>query len=270
MQQPENQEQVLEFGFRPGNPDGRRRRARSTRANGVDPDQPQTLLEVPEPDGAGRAPRRLGRAAQGGPGAARHRRLGLDGRRRPTRTPATTKLDLAKQAAIDALDQFKDDDEVGLWVFTTDLGRNEPDRLPSTSCRSARSAAQRESSRRRSTRLVPLNGTPLYAVTGDAYDDACSTDVRPDADQRRRAAHRRRQRGPAATTTSTALLDTLRTRQRGRRPPQPVRIFPIAYGDDADLATLRQHRRGHQRAPPTTPATRRTINKVFTAVVSNF
>ena len=37
--------------------------------------------------------------------------------------PATgaTKLDLAKQAAIAALDQFKDDDEVGLWVFTTEI-----------------------------------------------------------------------------------------------------------------------------------------------------
>ena len=39
--------------------------------------------------------------------------------------PATddaTKLDLAKEAAVSALDQFKDADEVGLWVFTTDLG----------------------------------------------------------------------------------------------------------------------------------------------------
>ena len=34
-----------------------------------------------------------------------------------------TKLDLAKQATIDALDDFNDDDEVGLWVFTTDLRR---------------------------------------------------------------------------------------------------------------------------------------------------
>ena len=33
-----------------------------------------------------------------------------------------TKLDLAKQATITALDEFNDDDEVGLWVFTTDLG----------------------------------------------------------------------------------------------------------------------------------------------------
>ena len=30
-----------------------------------------------------------------------------------------TRLDLAKRAAIEALDQFKDDDEVGLRIFTT-------------------------------------------------------------------------------------------------------------------------------------------------------
>ena len=44
---PTNQREVLEFGFRPGNPDGRRSATRSSPANGVDPNQPQTLLEVP-------------------------------------------------------------------------------------------------------------------------------------------------------------------------------------------------------------------------------
>ena len=48
VQEPENQEKVLEFGFRPGNPDvpvG----APIDAAHGVDPGQPQTLLEVPSP-----------------------------------------------------------------------------------------------------------------------------------------------------------------------------------------------------------------------------
>ena len=40
----------------------------------------------------------------------------------PAGDSGETKLDLAKQAAIDALDEFKDDDEVGLRIFTTDLG----------------------------------------------------------------------------------------------------------------------------------------------------
>ena len=40
---------MLEFGFRPGNPEvpvG----APIVAENGVDPDEPQTLLEVPRPD----------------------------------------------------------------------------------------------------------------------------------------------------------------------------------------------------------------------------
>jgi Ca-activated chloride channel family protein len=48
VQRPANQRKVLEFHFRPGNPDvavG----APITEANGVDPDQPTTLLDVPTP-----------------------------------------------------------------------------------------------------------------------------------------------------------------------------------------------------------------------------
>ena len=48
IQTPASQKKVLEFGFRPGNPDvavG----APITKANGVDPEQPATLLQVPEP-----------------------------------------------------------------------------------------------------------------------------------------------------------------------------------------------------------------------------
>src|SRR3546814_11449136 len=48
-QRPENQERVLEFGFRPGNPDVAVT-APVDRANGVDPTQPQPLLEVPSPE----------------------------------------------------------------------------------------------------------------------------------------------------------------------------------------------------------------------------
>src|SRR5207253_659639 len=49
ISEPENQERVLEFGFRPGNPDVDIADP-IVAENGVDPDQPQTLLEVPEPE----------------------------------------------------------------------------------------------------------------------------------------------------------------------------------------------------------------------------
>ena len=86
VQRPENQERVLEFGFRPGNievPIG----DPITAANGVDPAQPQTTLAVPDPAGAGRADRPVGVAAQGRPGAAGDGRVRVDGRPGDRRGP---------------------------------------------------------------------------------------------------------------------------------------------------------------------------------------
>ena len=87
-------------------------------ANGVDPTSPTTLLEVPDAAVHDRPARQVGRAAQERPGAARARRVRLDERGGRPDT-GETRLDLAKRAAIEALDQFKDEDEVGLRIFTT-------------------------------------------------------------------------------------------------------------------------------------------------------
>ena len=81
VQQPDNQRTVLEYGFRPNNPtvplagaDRRRQRRRPGPADG----HPRG----PVARGADRHPRLVGRAAQGSPGAARARHLGVDGRDR--------------------------------------------------------------------------------------------------------------------------------------------------------------------------------------------
>ncbi len=79
VQRPENQERVLEFGFRPANPEvaiG----APVEGANKVDPDQPQTLLEVPAPEVMAASARLLGHQPQGGACAAAHRRVRFHGR----------------------------------------------------------------------------------------------------------------------------------------------------------------------------------------------
>jgi Ca-activated chloride channel family protein len=47
--QPENQQQALALGFRPANPGVSFRTEPFTLANGVDPDQPKTTLQVPSP-----------------------------------------------------------------------------------------------------------------------------------------------------------------------------------------------------------------------------
>ena len=68
VQEPANQRRVVQFGFRPGNPEVAIGNP-IDRANGVDPDQPQNILEVPAAAGAGPDPRAVGRAAAQRPGA---------------------------------------------------------------------------------------------------------------------------------------------------------------------------------------------------------
>jgi Ca-activated chloride channel homolog len=64
------------------------------------------------------------------------------------------------------------------------------------------------------------------------------------------------------------LLRFLRGQNEGQS-SRPVRVFPIAYGGDADLGTLKRiaestNAAAYDAADPT------TIEKVFVAVVSNF
>ncbi|HMK10419.1 MAG TPA: extracellular solute-binding protein [Acidimicrobiales bacterium] len=263
---PENQSKVLEFGFRPGNPSVAIGDPINT-ANGADPDEPQALLEVPDPKVA------IGILDQ------------WDKQRKPARVllvidvsgsmgdPATqdgfaTKLDLAKQAAIASLGEFKDDDEVGLRVFSTDLDANGATSLDLVPIGPI--AQQRAELAQRIDDLVPTNGTPLYDVTADSYakmldgfdtsrinavvllTDGRNEDDNPDDD----------------TDQRDGLLAELREGSEGQV-TRPVRIFPIAYGADADLATLRRVAdattgAAYDSSNPT------AINDVFAAVVSNF
>ena len=64
------------------------------------------------------------------------------------------------------------------------------------------------------------------------------------------------------------LLSVLSDRAEGDQ-TQAVRVFPISYGDNADLPTLRRIAESSQAAlyDSSDP---RSINKVFVAVVSNF
>ncbi|MGH9154019.1 MAG: extracellular solute-binding protein, partial [Acidimicrobiales bacterium] len=260
VQRPGNQRRVLEFGFRPGNPDV----AVSPpieRANGVDPDQPQTELRVPEPavlaavidkwEQHRKAARVLVvldvSGSMGDPVADR------------------TKLDLAKDAAIDAVAQFKDEDEVGLRIFSTGIGPPEhpdyADLVPMGPI-----GANREAIRSRIRNLVPTNGTPLYTVARDshrelrqAYDPArinavlLLTDGRNEDDR---------------NSDLDGTLAALREGGEGQA-TSPVRLFPIAYGEGADLGVLERmaeatDAKAYDASDPA------TIANVFAAVVSNF
>ena len=260
--EPENQRRVLEFGFRPGNtavPVG----SPIERANGVDPDQPQNVLGVPSPPVLARV---LDLWAEQRKGARILLVLDVSGSMGEKASDSgDTKLDLAKQAAIDSLDQFKADDLVGLRIFSTNISRTPHtdyvDLVPIGPI-----AAQRENIANRIRSLAPTQGTPLYTVAGDSY-----TRLRETYDEKRINAIVLLTDGKNEDPRNTdleRLLGTLRAGSEGQS-TQPVRIFPIAYGKDADLSVLRRIAEATNAAAydASNPL---TINKVFTNVVSNF
>jgi Ca-activated chloride channel homolog len=257
---------VLAFGFRPGNPQVAVA-APIEVPNGVDPDQPQTLLAVPEPRVVSRLleqwdTQRKGARVQliidvsgsmGEPAVAGGRE---------------TRLDLAKTAAAKALDLFSTNDEVGLRVFTSDIDGRGGDSLDLVAIGPI--PQTREAMRTAIAGLVPIRGTPLYAGARRGYEEmqgayrpdrinavVLLTDgVNDDGD-------------PANDAQQLdELLNRLRQGSEGEN-SRPVRLFTIAYGEDADIEVLRQMAEATSAAAYDA-ADPQSIDAVLTAVISNF
>ncbi len=262
VQRPENQRRVLAFGFRPGNPDvaiGDPINA----ANGVDPQQPRATLEVPEPRVLTGV---LDAWARTRKGARVLLVLDISG---SMGDPAVdggneSKLDLAKRAAASALEQFKADDLVGLRVFSSEIGPNAEDIIDVLPV--AEIGPAREQMRSRISQLVPTNGTPLYTAALQSFRDmeAALDPARINAvvlltDGRNEDPRNEDLR---------SLLTELRSGTEGQL-VSPVRIFPIAYGADADLDTLKRIAEATDAAAYNAKDPR-TIEKVFADVIGNF
>jgi Ca-activated chloride channel family protein len=262
LQQPDNQRQVLRAGFRPGNPQVPVGPPIAS-SNGVDPNQPQNVLSVPDPPVLVRI---LDLWAQQRKAAKVMLVMDVSGSMGDSAdNQGNTKLDLAKQAAIVALDQFKADDQVALRIFSTEISRNPPtdyvDLVPF-----GPAASNRELIASKIRSLVPTKGTPLYTVAQDSY-----TQLRDTYDETKINAVVLLTDGKNEDPHNPDvdhLLSMLRAGSEGQA-TRPVRIFPIAYGKDADLGTLRRiadatNAAAYDASDPT------TINKVFTNVISNF
>lgn len=266
--QPKNQKKVLKFGFRPGNPAVAVGDPIS-KDNGVDPTQPQTLLEMPSGDVMVQL---LDAWAQQRKGARVMLVIDVSGSMGDPADPSDpngpTKLDLAKAAVIAGLDQFKAEDLVGVRIFTSGIDGKDAtyqDLAPLQPI-----GPNRERIRSQVDGLMPLNGTPLYEVTQTSYDQMLSgydpslinavivlTDGRNDDGD---ATDDRKQ--------LEALLSDVKDHNDGES-SKPVRIFTIAYGGDTNPGELKRiSEASNATAYTATDAT--TINDVFAAVVSNF
>jgi Ca-activated chloride channel family protein len=268
---PENQEKVLEFGFRPGNPEVAIGPPVDV-SNGVDPDQPQTLLAVPSGTvllgllDAWATQRKAARVlmvldVSGSMGELAD----------PNDQDAGTKLDLAVRAVQDGLDEFKAEDLVGLRIFTTGMDSAEGGQVSFQDLSPVAPIGEnRERLGSEVGSLIPLNGTPLYEVVGvshaqmvDEYDpslinavvvltDGVNDDGDPDDDE----------------SQLDKLLEEISRTSNGEN-ATPVRIFTIAYGTDADVGALQQISEA-SNATAYSASDAKTIGEVFTAVVSNF
>ncbi|MGF1665593.1 MAG: VWA domain-containing protein [Acidimicrobiia bacterium] len=256
VEDPENQARVLDFGFRPGNPSVAVGEPIS-RANGLDPSQPSTELQVPEPAvlaalvDSWEVNRKSARVIMLLDVSGSMGEFGGDG---------FTKLDLAKQAVLSSLDQFKEEDEVGLWAFSTRLNGDQDwiEVVPVGTL-----SANRAEIESRTRGLLADGGTGLYDATSAAV-----TAIRDSFDPTRINAVILLSDGVCDDFDDGCNIEPLLT-QLSSNERDPVRVFPVAYGDAADIDALTRiaeasQARLYQATDP------RTIEAVFEQVVSNF
>lgn len=168
-----------------------------------------------------------------------------------------TRLELAQKAAVNGLAQLSDTDQVGLWTFPSESGVLFQ-QLPL-----ALLGPQRRIMKTRIEQLTPSGGTPLYAVTRQAVQA-----VRTGADDDTINAVVVMTDGKNEYPDDNDLEGLVR--QLGELSYENgVRVFTIAYGEDADFAAVRRLSEASRAAAydATDPL---TINAVFTNVLSNF
>ncbi|MBB5167012.1 substrate-binding and VWA domain-containing protein [Mycobacterium sp. AZCC_0083] len=168
-----------------------------------------------------------------------------------------TRLELAQAAAVHGLAQLSDTDEVGLWAFPGE-GQVYWQYLPIEPL-----GPQRNEMTYRIQQLIPSGGTPLYAVTRKAAEQARTT-ARADTINAIVVMTDGKNENPDDTD-----LDGLIRQLTDNATEGGVRVFTIAYGKDADLDTLKRISEASRAAAydATDPL---TIDSVFTNVLSNF
>ena len=168
-----------------------------------------------------------------------------------------TRLELAQAAAVHGLAQLSDTDEVGLWAFPNE-GQVYWQYLAIEPL-----GPQRTEMTNRIQQLIPAGGTPLYAVTRKAAEELRRT-ARADTINAIVVMTDGKNEYPDDTD-----LDGLIHQLADQAPEGGIRVFTIAYGQEADLDTLKRIS-GASRAAAYDATDPMTIDTVFTNVLSNF
>ncbi|MFF0307679.1 substrate-binding domain-containing protein [Streptosporangium sp. NPDC004379] len=244
------QAKFTEYGYRGF--DGRPG-PRATRENGVVPDAKITALSPPTPSVMDKVLRSWSELRK------RANVLIVVDRSGSMEEEATgtgqSRLELAKKAVAGALPQFRGDDRVGLWAFSTgqDGGRDYRE-LVGVEPVSKTGSALRD----RIGELTAQGGTGLYDTVLAAVD------------------RMRRARDEEAINAVVFLTDGKNEKNGGsdlnhlltRLNPE-VRLFTIGYGEGADQDVLRRIAEATDGAAYDSSRPD-TIDQVFTSVISNF
>lgn len=172
-----------------------------------------------------------------------------------------TKMALAQDAAVAALDGFAGDDEAGLWAFSTDRG---PGGEPWVELQPVAPAADSVPvMRQRIAGLVAEGGTALYATLRQAQKD-----VLAELDTSRINAIIVLSDGKNEYPPDDDLA-SLESALHGESVDTSVRVFTIGYGEGADPAALQAIAEASRGAyyDATDPA---SVEQVLTSVLSNF
>ena len=173
-----------------------------------------------------------------------------------------TKLELVQAAAVKALDQLVGDDQVGLSVFSTDLGpkrnQNIQELVPIGPL-----GQQKARLKQMIEGLSPQQGTPLYAAIRSAHQS-----MRARFDPSRINALVVLTDGQNSYEQDNDLGSLVRQLQAAGE-DRAVPVFTIGYGSDADLATLQQIAAA-SRAAAYNASDPKSIDRVFQSVLSNF
>jgi len=232
--------------------------ARITPAEGMLPDEPKAVLNPPAPPvlaGVRDSWEQLRKRAKVllvlDVSGSMAEQVGSEG---------ASRLDLAKRGASSAVDLLAADDEVSLWIFSTEQDGRKPYRqlVPFGP------AAERKGPiKEQIADLVASGGTGLYATirAGAAslaadFDPGRINAVVVLTDGRNEFA-------------ADSNIDSLTRALKGEDADRTVRVFPIAYGDDADIGELTKIADASRAAAydASDPA---SLDKVLTAVLSNF
>jgi Ca-activated chloride channel family protein len=256
LHEPAQQRTFTDAGFRtftgePGEP--------ITRANGMLPEGPTAILDPPSPSVLAEVQQSWDELRK-----RAHVLFVMDvSGSMGEQVPATgqTKLQLAQDAAIGALDGFAADDELGLWAFSTELG---PQREPWLEMQPVGRAKQAVRAMKSDIAgMAAGGGTALYATLRRAQSEMLA-DLDPDRINAIVVLSDGKNEYPPDTDLASLLEQVA-----GESLDTSVRVFTIGYGEGADpeaLTAIADASRG-KYYEANDPA---SIEHVLASVLSNF